>query len=233
MRNVENALEWLKNESKHPSKSWGHLCQSASRSAYGMPAYGGTAREAWLNVKPKYRVDCPDYKDKSWWASVPSGAILYSSGGGAPSAGHAWVVHDAGESAWTVDYKRSGKIDKCQIDLPGWSNIKKHTNGYIFGAQYYDKNDHLFKGLTFKWWDGHTPPHANLLNALGEPDTLANSAAWRLTMRLHDLGFGEQKHAPVRYEQTWPSRNYGKYAAAHDLDPSTYTEATHQAIFGA
>ena len=229
MRNVENALQWCKDESKNPSQNWHNLCQSMSRKAYGMPAYGGTAREAWYNVSKKYRTDCPDPNDKAWWRSVPSGAIIYSSGGGSPSAGHAWVCADAGESAWSVDYKRSGKIDKVEIDIPKWSSIKKYTVGYITGAQYYDKNDHWFKGLTYDKWDHYTPPFESVLAALDD-QALANSAVWRLTCRLHDISFG--KSDPERYTQTWPNKNYGLYSEDRGTDPNAYTEANHLDIFG-
>ena len=228
MRNVEHALEWLHGESKNPTQSWDNLCQSMARKSYGMPAYGSSAKVAWGNIDKKYKTKITSPSDKDWWRSVPSGAILYSTAG---SSGHAWVCADRGESAYSNDYARASKIDKVEIDIPKWSSYKQACVGYVIGTQWYTDDKGFFKGLSQDYWDGHVPPIANLLNALAAPDTLANSASWRLGSRLQDIGFGKQKHGPVRYEQTWPGKNYGLWAEANGVDAATYTEATHNKIF--
>ena len=156
-RDVNGAIEWLPGEQK-PSQSWAGLCQSASRNAYKMPAYGSSAKQAWANVENKYKTKITSYKDDEFWSTVPRGAILYSTGG---TYGHAWVA-DSDETAWSVDYKRHGKIDRCPIRLSGWSGIYKATVGYITGAQYYADNKHTFKGLQSGYWDGKIPPLENI-----------------------------------------------------------------------
>ena len=97
-----------------------------------MPAYGSSAKQAWANVEGKYKTKITNYKDDEWWATVPAGAILYSTAG---TYGHAWVA-DSDETAWSVDYKRNGKIDRVPIRIPGWTSYYKATVGYITGAQY-------------------------------------------------------------------------------------------------
>ena len=225
MKNVEKALAWMKSESKNPSKSWKCLCQSSCRTAYGMPAFGSSAKQAWSNVPNKYKTKITNYQDNEWWASVPSGAILYSTAG---TYGHAWMCQDAGESAWSVDYKRSGKIDEVPIKIKGWSSYYKATVGYIEGAHVYSDNDGWFKGLTKTKWDGKIPPYdPNAIKAFTEG--VANKCAYRIACRLVDLGYF--KGTPVAYEQTFPVKAYAKWCEANGTDPNTYSEADHAALF--
>ena len=230
MRDVDGAMKWLKNQSQNPTQSWNNLCQSMSRQSYGMGPYGSSAREAWRNVKATYRVPITKPSDKEWWGSVPRGAILYSDPG--YGAGHAWVA--AGDGAcWSNDYKRSGKIDKCPIELKGWNNIHQATVGYIVGAQYYDRNEHFFEGLREELWDGKVPPIENILAAEADLE-LKNAAAWRLACRLADLGYGSDTWVPVKYAQGYPTKAVAQANSKHEgmADPSAYGPKLHERLFG-
>ena len=224
MKNVEKALAWMKSESKSPTQSWKCLCQSTCRRAYGMPAYGSSAKQAWANVPKKYKTKITNYQDKEWWASVPSGAILYSTAG---TYGHAWMCQDPGESAWSVDYKRSSFIDEVPIKIPGWSSYYKATVGYIEGAHVYSDNDGYFKGLMHTKWDGKIPPYENALKSFQEG--VANKAAYRVSCRLIDLDMGDWQ--PVAYTQKWPTKAWTKWAEANGTDPNHYSETDHAALF--
>ena len=231
MRNIEKQQEWLKKESKTPSQSWYNLCQSLSRQSVSLPPVGSTAANAWDATKKKFRVDCPNPNDKEWWASIPRGAIIYSTyrGSSGTGAGHAWVCADAGESAWSNDAKRHGKVDKVHI-MPkkwGWNSIHNGTAGYIIGHQAYE-GDGFFKGLTMNKWDGHVPPYdPNAIKAFTED--VANKCAYRIACRLIDLGMGDWN--PVPYEQKFPTKAYARWCEANGTDPNVYSEADHAALF--
>ncbi len=64
MRNVDKAIEWMEKQSKNPSQSWKGLCQSTCRQAYGMGPFGSSAKDAWANVKDRYKVKITKYNDK-------------------------------------------------------------------------------------------------------------------------------------------------------------------------
>ena len=225
MKSIKQQQEWCADQVDHPTQSWDNLCQSFARQSLGMGAYGSSAKVAWGNVKDKYKVKITKPSDKGWWADVPQGALLYSTHG---TSGHAWVAM-GNSKAFSNDYKRKGKIDVVPVDIPGWSSIKNDCKGYIIGAQYYEKDDSHWFGVTYDLWDQYVPPVENIINGMID-QTKANSAVWRLTCRLHDLGFG--KSTPIRYEQTFPNKNYGLYCDANSVDSSTYTDATHIDIFG-
>ena len=79
-------------------------------------------------------------------------------------------------------------------------------------------------------WDGKTPEYLHLVGVQADPDT-PYTAAWRITTRLNDLGFG--KSTPVKGEQSWPTKNYGLWCEANGVDPVvTYSPEVHSAIFG-
>lgn len=227
MRDVEQQQAWAKAQVKNPSQSWANQCQSFSRQSYGMPAYGGSAKIAWGNINSKFKTLCDDPRDKEWWASVPVGAILYSTAG---TYGHAWLA--AGDmTAWSNDYKRHAQIDRVPIDIPAWSSVKAATQGYVIGTQWYE-GDGFFKGLTTGLWDGKVPPYENVKKA-DEDRTLASAAAWRLACRLHDLGFGGEKWTPVKYVQTYPVKAMAEYNAKYEgmEDPTVYGPKAHERIF--
>ena len=232
MRNKDKALDWLAKQSKNPTQSWKGLCQSASRQSWQMGPFGGSARDAWSNVKDKYKVKCPDHKDKSWWQHIPAGAIIYSV---PPTSkyGHAWVA-GGDMTGWSVDYKRSGKIDRVEIRLKGWASYYEHTKGYILGAQYYE-GDGWFKGIEKGYWDSKIPPLDNLM-AANDDRALASAAVWRLACRLSDLGYGNWKNAPVKYTQVYPVKAVEAYNEKHGPnmpDKSQYGPKMHERLFGA
>ena len=231
MRDRDKALKWLADQSKNPTQSWKGLCQSSCRQAWSMPAYGSSAKVRGLNVKDKYKVLCEDYRDKSWWQHIPAGAIIYSNGGPNSKYGHAWIA--AGDmTGWSVDYKRSGYIDLVEIRLKGWTSYYQNTDGYILGAQYYE-GDGWFKGIEKGYWDSKIPPLENVMLA-NDDRTLANAAVWRLACRLHDIGFGNWKNPPVKYEQTYPVKAMEEYNRKHAPgmdDLSQYGPKAHDRIF--
>ena len=77
MRNVDKAMEWLENQSKHPTQSWKGLCQSSTQRLLNA-SIRRVSQGAWGNVNKKFKTEITNYKDKEWWQSVPRGAILYS-----------------------------------------------------------------------------------------------------------------------------------------------------------
>ena len=198
MRNRDKALKWLADQSANPTQSWKGLCQSSARQAWSCPAWASSAKDAWAAVHDRYKVKCPDYKDKSWWQHIPAGAIMYSV---PPTSkyGHAWVA--AGDmTGWSVDYKRSGYIDLVEIRLKGWASYYEHTKGYILGCQWYE-GDGWFKGITKDYWDG-------------ENSSARKCACWRMTTGISpQLQLGgwpadcqtsvtaSGRTSPVKYEQ--------------------------------
>ena len=225
MRSVKKQQEWAKGQINNPSQNWDGMCQSFARQSYGMGGFGGSATIAYGNVSDKFKHKITKYSDKEWWSSIPQGALIYSDSG---KYGHAWIA--AGDSAaYSNDYKRKGKIDKVPVDLPGWSNVKKATLGFLDGAQYYSKDGSHRFGLSFELWDGKVPPFENVMAAF-EDQSLANKAVWRLTCRLNDIGYG--KSSPVAYEQTWPNKNYGLWADAMKLDSKMFSKVEFNLIFG-
>ena len=225
MKNVEKALDWMKKESKTPSQSWKSLCQSTCRRAYQMPAYGSSATAAWHSIPKRFKHPVTRYDDKEWWASIPSGAIIYTADVG--SWGHAWMCQDAGESAWSVDYLKSGWISECPIKLKNWTSYYKGVSGWVDGTHVYTDNDGYFKGLTMTKWDGKIPPYANALQSFQEG--IANKAAYRVSCKLIDENMGDWN--PVPYEQKWPTKAWTKWAEANGTDPNHYSETDHAALF--
>ena len=189
-RDVDGAIKWLKNQSKSPSQSWKGLCQSSCRQAYGLPAWAPSATQAWHSVKDKYKVKCKDHTDKSWWAAIPRGAIIYSTAG---QYGHAWIADDD-MTGWSVDYKRNGYIDRVEIRLKGWNSYYAATAGYITGCQWY-KGDGFFEGLSTGYWDSKIPPLENVM-AANDDRELASAAALETGLPLVRLGLREVEEQP-------------------------------------
>ena len=83
-----------------------------------------------------------------------------------------------------------------------------------------------------KYWDGQVPEYDHMVTVQADSET-AYSASWRITCRLHDIGFGAQKSIPVKGEQSWPTKNYGLWSEANGVDPvAVYSPEVHAAIFG-
>ena len=232
MRNVEKAQEWLAGQAKNPTQSWYNLCQSLSRQAYSMPAFAPSARLAWFAIADRYKHPFR-YDDKEAWAAVPRGAILYSIGPNSSSAGHAWVCSEPGESAWSNDYARHGKVDECPIKLKGWSSIYQNTVGWVDGTQWYSDNEGFFKGMSYGLWDDKIPPYENILKA-HEDKTLASAAVWRLACKLADEGYGAKNWTPIKYTQTWPDKAMLEFNAKSPNmeDPTLLGPKGYKKLFG-
>jgi hypothetical protein len=228
-RDIDAQQAWLLKQSKEAGPVWNNLCQSLARQAVSCPAWAPSAKQAWHAVNSKYRHTITRWDDKEWWASVPRGAILYSTSG---SVGHAWTAAGDG-AAWSNDYKRKGWCDKVPVNLPNWRTVIQSTVGWIDGCQWYDAPDHKFIGLRLGLWDGKVPPIDNILAAEADPN-LRNAAAWRLACRLADLGHGGKKWVPVKYEQGYPAKAVAEANAKNTgmADPTKYGPKLHERLFG-
>ena len=145
--------------------------------------------------------------------------------------------NDFTEAQWNT----LSKLAVCLKDLYGW----KDTGTYYFprhkdwaGSR---KNDiqasNKFVQGKFEeygndvWWDGQVPDYLHMIDLQADPDT-PYAGSWRLTMRLHDLGFGAQKTKPVNGEQSWPTKNYTLWCEANGVDPeAVYSGEVHSTIF--
>ena len=85
--------------------------------------------------------------------------------------------------------------------------------------------------FTEVYWDGQTPDFDHLVTCHNEPDE-PYSASWRITCRLHDLGFGAQSKPPVKGTQLWPTKNWNLYCEALKSNPDEYSKQDHLDIFG-
>jgi hypothetical protein len=197
-----------------------------------MPAYGGSARQAWFNIAKRYKTEMK-YNDKEAWAAIPRGAIIYSIGPNSSSAGHAWVCSEPGESAWSNDYLRHGKVDECPIKLKSWKGIYENTVGWVSGTQWYDMDEGFFRGLSTGLFDGKIPPYENLTKAHADK-TLASAAVWRLSCKLADEGYGSKNWQPVKYEQAWPDRAMESFnsKSPNMSDPTFLGEKGYRKLFG-
>lgn len=123
-KRVQPVLDWLDHQIDHPhhptppspADSWLRLCMMMSRSAWDQSPWATSANLAWNRVPAKYRHHTRPNQ-------VPAGAIcfgLFNS-----RSGHAWV---AGRGTmdrrigFTVDYRRSGRIDRAPLNLPNWTH---------------------------------------------------------------------------------------------------------------
>ena len=91
-------------QSKNPSQSWKGLCQSTCRQAYGMGPFGSSAKDAWANVKDRYKVKITKYND----GMVAVGASWCYSLLCAPKFSMVTRLANGDMTGWSVDYKRSG-----------------------------------------------------------------------------------------------------------------------------
>lgn len=135
-KSVQDALDWLSNQSKHGTTNWQNRCQSAARQAWGLPAWGASAKIAWGKVPQSHRHhDLPE--------NVPAGALCF--GLMNSTYGHAWVAGRKGQG-FSTDYRRRGHIDRAPMNLPSWTHDNKvwWTNWTPFGILplYRDANNH-------------------------------------------------------------------------------------------
>jgi hypothetical protein len=75
-RTVQEAMDWAKKERDKPSQDWTNLCQKFSRSVWGLPVFGSSAKVAWNTQggKWKHRND-GDPRDPDFVAAAPRGSI--------------------------------------------------------------------------------------------------------------------------------------------------------------
>lgn len=107
---VSDVLKWCQQETRHPSRNWQGLCQSFSRTAWQLPAFGRSAKIAFHAIPAAHR-------HRSKPEAVPAGAICYDDQLG--RYGHAWISAGHG-LGYSTDYLRRGHIDLVPLGLPHW-----------------------------------------------------------------------------------------------------------------
>lgn len=140
-KSVQDALDWMDHQIDHPSQDWANRCQQSSREAWGLPAWGASAKIAWAKVPESHRHhDLP--KD------VPAGSLCF--GMMNTTYGHAWIAGRGG-TGFSVDYRRKHHIDRAPMNLPAWTHDDKvwWTNWTPYGVLplYADPRNHA------KWPD--------------------------------------------------------------------------------
>lgn len=215
-RSVDDVIAWSKKQISTPSQDWYNLCQSHCRQAYGVPAWAGSAWEAWNTIPSSKKVATSNP------AKAPRGSLIYYKGG---SYGHVTIA--IGKSTTTNvlsnDYKRKGKIDECSTrDLPRWGL-------QVVGYSFWTPHGELRPDPETTYWDGTVPPKENVDYA--EHDGVANKAAWRLACRLTDLGHYQGKPSPC-YEQGYPAKAVKAFQQSQGWEGSgKYGEKTHAAVW--
>lgn len=215
-RSVDDVIEWSKKQIDHPTQDWYNLCQSHCRQAYGVPAWAGSAWEAW-NLIPAGKKTATSNA-----AKAPRGALIYYKGG---SYGHVTIA--IGKSTTTNvlsnDYKRKGRIDECSTrDLPRWGLT-------VVGYSLWTPHGELKRDKTVTYWDGTVPPIENV--QYSRNDGVANKAAWRVACRLADMGFYKGKPQPC-YEQGYPTNAVIALQQSLGWDGTgSYGSKTHHAVF--
>ena len=114
-RNADDAINWLRHESEHPTANRKGLCLQTSRLAWGLPILAPSANALWAKIPASERHHTP-VKD------VPPGAFCF--GLFSHTFGHVWVAGHNGDG-WSIDYRRSGKVDRCAMNLPNWTHDGK------------------------------------------------------------------------------------------------------------
>lgn len=112
---VGEALEFMRREHKHPTRSWKARCQEIFRTALGQEqGKYGTAYQQWLNAPAnrKHVGGNPNH--------APVGAGLCFKGDGPD--GHIMIAArpfaNGVPGAWSPDLVRTGHIDKVHRDAP-------------------------------------------------------------------------------------------------------------------
>lgn len=112
-RDVDEVMKWARDQIKHPTQDWDHLCLSFCRQAYGVPAFAPSAIAAWglIPRRQKHAGGKP--------SQAPRGAMLYFAGG---KYGHVMLAagKKTNDKAISNDYMRKGKIDYCPRTIPRW-----------------------------------------------------------------------------------------------------------------
>lgn len=115
-RNVQDVMSWARGQITDPDKSYDGLCQQFCRMAYDVPAWAGSAIEAWGKIPRAYRIG--GKVDKA-----PRGALLYYAIGK-----HGHVAIAAGikthDKCISNDYVRQGKINYAPRTFARWGYPK-------------------------------------------------------------------------------------------------------------
>ena len=217
-RDVNGAIEWLAGQAKTRANR-GPVCVRAPRGmrtrCRRMAARPSKRGPTWrTNTRPQ------SPRTRMTNSGRPSSrGHSYSTGG---TYGHAWVA-DSDETAWSVDYKRHGKIGPMPHLPSGWSGIHTATVGYITGAQYYADNKHTFKGLQSGYWDGKIPPLENIKR----PTLTATSppllhGGWRAGCRTWAMDIGNQPRSSTSSDTPpAPCEQYNAKWAPDMAEPAT------------
>lgn len=124
-KHVSEVIAWLNHEVAHPSRNWQGLCQQSARSAWGLSAFGASAKIAFHKIPAKH---VHESKPKD----VPAGAICYDPNLG--KYGHAWIADGKG-GAYSTDYTKRGVIcHTADGALTHWT--KKHTVTWVDATPY-------------------------------------------------------------------------------------------------
>jgi hypothetical protein len=123
-RNIDAVIEWAKGEIDHPDRSYRGLCLSFCRTAYGVPAFSPSAKDAWHKIPEAFKHHGGKPSD------APRGALLFYDSG---NYGHVAIAvgvssHD---KCISNDYVRSGKIDYAPRSFSRWG---EHFVGYAWGT---------------------------------------------------------------------------------------------------
>lgn len=122
MKTVDGAILYGRGQIDHPTQDWTILCQGFVRSCMGVPAWAGTAYDAWLKIPDKH-------KHFSVIEDAPRGAAIYfKHRTGDPRPGH--VVLATKTACLSNDIYRKGHIDvaprtifvkRWNMEYLGWS----------------------------------------------------------------------------------------------------------------
>ena len=109
-RSVDEAIAYGQSQIDAPTQSWSGLCQSFVRHAYGVPAWGLTAYDAWLRIPEGHRHAGPI-------GDAPRGSAIYFKRNhvGAERPGH--VVLATRTGCMSNDITRPGMIDRSSRDV--------------------------------------------------------------------------------------------------------------------
>jgi len=85
------------------------------------------------------------------------------------------------------------------------------------------------KGPKKALWDNVIPQFENVKKS--QDQGVASIAAYRVSARLHDLGYYKGK-PPVKYDQKYPSKTIKKFNKKNGISDSSYTKDTESKLFG-
>jgi hypothetical protein len=111
LRKAEDALHWMIHQHAIGASHWHGMCQSSVRSAWGIPAWSGSAIGAWNRIPARHKHKGGKPSD------APMGAALYYAGG---RYGHVALAGKHHNVCWSTDYQRNGHIGPAPRDFKRW-----------------------------------------------------------------------------------------------------------------